>query len=192
MCSRHLPPSLPLSNVKEHPQSLILLNIRRFPPLFCFFLFFFLKSCPLPILSISQEFGPQQPAACSLRQCSGVWGPSNSTAHAISRRGCSHGRRGTSPNSDVAYYYPRGGGSQSEEPGTLCFRDCASAGHRHNACPIEPKRWRYHAASARRTARHPRVALFLLRLRHSSSSFPFSATAAAARPAATADRSSPR
>lgn len=133
----------------------------------------------------------QQPAACSLRRCSGVWGPSDSTAHAISRRGCSHGRRGTSPNYDVAYY-PRRGGSQSEEPGTLRFCDCASAGHRHNACPVEPRRWRHHAASARRTVRHPRVAPFLLRLRHSSSSFPFSATAAAARPAVTAGRSSPR
>ncbi|KAH9167571.1 hypothetical protein EDB89DRAFT_113108 [Lactarius sanguifluus] len=47
MCSRHLPPSQPLSNVNEHSQSLISLNIRRFPR-------FSLKTCTLPILSISE------------------------------------------------------------------------------------------------------------------------------------------
>lgn len=55
---------------------------------------------PLIFCQISRAFGLSQRATCSMRRRSGVWGPSNLTinltAHAISRRGCSHGRRGTS------------------------------------------------------------------------------------------------
>lgn len=137
MCSRHLPPCQPLTTNQQLPPDFDNISTLRT-----------LSNAQHVLCGGVAEFGVS----------------SNLTAHAISRRGWSHGRRGTSLNYDVAND-PRRGGSPSEEPGTLRFRNCASARHRHNACPVEPRWWRYHAASARRTVRHPRVALFLLRLR---------------------------
>ena len=80
------------------------------------------------------------------------------TAHAISRRGCSHGHRGASlkfmmlpTNLGEAAHHPM-------NPAACVFTTCASARHLTNV----PRWWRYHAAFARRTKRHPRVAPFLL------------------------------
>jgi hypothetical protein len=148
MCSRHLPRSQPqtclqaIQYVKPSrrlPKTALLTRPRSCPYLASFIL--------------------RQPAACTLRRCRGVWGLPNFTAHAISSRGCI-GMGATASS----YLPPSERRLAIREIRHLAFLRRASAGHRRNACSVEPKQWRNHAASARRIVRHPRVAPFLVRL----------------------------
>ncbi|KAI0282433.1 hypothetical protein BC826DRAFT_285375 [Russula brevipes] len=70
--------------------------------------------------SYTSRFSLRQPTAMYCAAVSRSLGSSQLHAHAISRRGCGHERRGISPNYDDACH-PRRGGSPSEEPGTLRF-----------------------------------------------------------------------
>jgi hypothetical protein len=150
MCSRHLPQSQPLTCLQAIQY---VRPSRRLP-----------KAALLtsaPIFSVSGQFQP--PAPCSMYFAAVSRSLGSSQLHCAPN--FQPGMFGTGATASVMMlYHPRRGGSPSEESGTLRFLRRASAGHRQNACPVEPKQWRIHAASARRIVRHPRVAPFLVRL----------------------------
>jgi hypothetical protein len=175
MCSRHLPQSQPLTFLQA---TLYVKPSRRLP-----------KPALLtsaPILSVSGQFRP--PATCSMYFAAVSRSLGSSQLHCA--RDFQPGMSGIGATASVRIMILTTLGEAARHPRNrhLAFLRRASAGHRQNACPVEPKQWRIHAASARRIVRHPRVAPFLLRLIPLLSLI--QPTAAAARPAATHPRGS--